>query len=202
MIFKNEHGDLLDQTNIETFEQDQVERFITSDCVVLELGARYGMVSCVINKKLSIPTNQVSVEPDERVWESLENNMIANGCNFHIIRGIISLRKMELTDTDMCEGYAARTILSDESTIMIYSLSEIENTYNLKFNTLVADCEGFLDIFFEENPRLYEQLNLVIFEKDGINCDYVKITNKLLQSGFEHVESINIGRHHVYKKPL
>ena len=33
---------------------------------------------------------------------------------------------------------------------------------NLKFNVLVADCEGFL----EENPELYNELEMIIFEAD------------------------------------
>jgi hypothetical protein len=65
------------------------------------------------------------------------------------------------------------------------------NKYNLTtFNVLVADCEGFLERFFDENPNFYD--NLVIFEADGGNnpdgtpkCDYSKITNTLISKGFE-----------------
>lgn len=52
--------------------------------------------------------------------------------------------------------------------------------YNLKFNVLVADCEGFLQQFFDENPEFYDNLRLVIFEADyPEKCNYGKIVTKL-----------------------
>ena len=50
------------------------KEYIKKDDVVLELGARYGSVFCVINSKLSNKNNQVSIEPDSRVWDALEKN--------------------------------------------------------------------------------------------------------------------------------
>jgi len=52
---------------VEVPEQKLVNIYIQPDDVVLELGARYGTVSCNINKKLNNKLNQVSVEPDSRV---------------------------------------------------------------------------------------------------------------------------------------
>jgi hypothetical protein len=59
----NEHG--VDVTSNEKLEQDLADTYINDDDVVLELGARYGAVSCTINSKLKIKTNQVVVEPDD-----------------------------------------------------------------------------------------------------------------------------------------
>jgi FkbM family methyltransferase len=188
MKFKNEFG-FFDHTRMEIKEQLQANTHIEPDCIVLELGARYGTVSCVINKKLSHPLNQVVVEPDERVWKVLEENMIQNECNFHIVKGFVSNTPMNLIN-DATDPYATTSIKSVSSSIKSYTLNEIETMYNLKFNTLVADCEGFLEQFFDENPHFYEQLNLVMFEKDyPEKCDYDKIKTKLLQYGFECIET-------------
>ena len=67
--------------------------------------------------------------------------------------------------------------------------------YNLKFNVLVADCEGFLETFFDENPELYEELNLIIYERDNdgskggrrIKCNYNKIENNLKNYNFNQI---------------
>jgi precorrin-6B methylase 2 len=46
----NENGE--DCTNVEISEQQLAKEYIQPDDVVFELGARYGSVSCCINKKL------------------------------------------------------------------------------------------------------------------------------------------------------
>ena len=45
-------------------------------------------------------------------------------------------------------GYGSTFIYNENSKIQSYTLDEIKNKYNLKFNVLVADCEGFLEVFF------------------------------------------------------
>jgi FkbM family methyltransferase len=196
MIFKDENNNIVNNSIYEVTEQNQAIRYIDKDCIVLELGARYGTVSCIINKKIGNPQNQVSVEPDVRVQKALEENMINNNCNFHIINGFISKIPLELTELD--SGYGTTSIPVENSNIISYTLNEIENKYNLKFNTLVADCEGFLEQFFDENPQLYSQLSLVMFEKDYANkCDYDKIINNLKINNFNCLED---GFHSVWKK--
>lgn len=199
MKFYDENAKLIDTTRFETVEQSQVEEYITEDCKVLELGARYGTVSCIINKKLSNPLNQVSVEPDKKVWSCLEKNMHSNGCNFHLIKGVVSRVPLRLTEHPVFKGYGNQTVKSEESSLPNYTVEAIEQNYNLKFDTLVADCEGFLGQFFEENPDLYKQLKLVIFEKDSPGtCDYSIILNNLKNHGFTNLVS---GFHEVWKKP-
>ena len=51
MKFYDEHNNVIDNNSIEKPEQDLVNQYILEDDIVLELGARYGSVSCTINKK-------------------------------------------------------------------------------------------------------------------------------------------------------
>lgn len=62
-----QNNNLVDTNKMKKSEQDLAKQYIKKDDVVLELGARYGSVSCIINSKLSNKNNQVSVEPDSRV---------------------------------------------------------------------------------------------------------------------------------------
>ena len=64
---------------LEKQEQELAKQYVLEDDVVLELGARYGSVSCTINSKLNNKKNQVVVEPDDRVWDALERNKKTNG---------------------------------------------------------------------------------------------------------------------------
>ena len=182
-------GKKVDIDYLEKPEQDLAKEYILQNDVVLELGARYGSVSCVINSKLSNKTNQVVVEPDDRVWAALEKNRNNNGCAFHIVKGFISKKKLDLTNLDhWYDGYGATFIENDATNIPSYSLDEIKEKYHLQFNVLVADCEGFLEVFFDENPGLYDDLRMIIFEADYPDkCDYQKIKNTLKEKGFTEI---------------
>ena len=70
--------------------------------------------------------------------------------------------------------------------------------YGLKFTTLVADCEGFLETFFDENPWMYDQLNTVLYEIDyPWKCNYTKIANNLKDHG---LTNLWYGSHLVWKR--
>ena len=197
MKFEDQYGNIIDHLKMERNEQLQAEKYITRGCVVLELGARYGTVSCIINK--IVGSNMVVVEPDVRVQGALEQNMKDNGCDFNIVKGVISRVPLELINLHNWHGgYGSTTVKSDESSIPSTTLEEVESKYNLTFNTLVADCEGFLEQFMDENPKLYNQLSLIIFEKDyPEKCNYAKIIDNLKANGFTCLVS---GFHEVWKK--
>ena len=180
------NGNKIDTTLIEKPEQDLANQYILEKDVVLELGARYGSVSCVINSKLNNKKNQVVVEPDSRVWNALEQNKINNNCEFNIVKGFISNKKLDLTNLDNClDGYGSTFVENTNTKIQSYSLDEIKKKYDLNFNVLVADCEGFLEVFFDENPSFYDNLRLIIFEADYPDkCNYDKIKNKLMEKNF------------------
>lgn len=181
MKFYDENNNLIDNDSIEKPEQYLVNHYILQEDVVIELGARYGTVSCAINKKLNNKYNQVSVEPDIRVWDALELNKIKNNCYFNIVKGFISNKKLGLINLDD-GGYGATFIEDNDSKINSYSLHEIKKQYTInKFTALVADCEGFLEVFFDENPNLYNELRIIIFEADySEKCNYDKIKDKLI----------------------
>ena len=109
-------------------------------------------------------------------------NKIKNNCNFHIIKGFISNKKLDLE----LSGYAATFVENENTEIKSYTLEEIRKQYNIpKFTALVADCEGFLEIFFDENPELYNELRLIIFEADcQEKCNYEKIKHELFKKNF------------------
>ena len=186
MDIKDQFGKSIDIAHMEKHEQDLAQEYIKGNDIVFELGARYGSVSCIINSKLNNKTNQVVVEPDERVWGALERNKTTNNCEFHIVKGFVSNKKLALTNlNNYCGGYGATYIIQDNSLIPSYTMESICNKYNLIFNVLVADCEGFLELFFDENPNFYDTLRLIIFEADyPEKCNYNKIRNTLKEKGF------------------
>ena len=187
IVFYDENSNIINNNIFEADEQRLADKYIKNNYVVLELGARYGTVSHIINKNISVKTNQVSVEPDSRVWSALEKNRQLYNSQYHIVKGFISNKKLSLVNEDC--GYGTTSVVQENSIIPSYTLNDIQNSYNLKFDTLVADCEGFLELFLDENPELYDNLRLIIYEADyPEKCNYEKINNILLDKEFIHVE--------------
>lgn len=115
----------------------------------------------------------------------MEENKIRNKCEFNIVKGFISNKKLDLTNLDCYEGYGATFNENCDTKIPFFSLKDINEKYNLNFNVLVVDCEGFLEVFFDENPEFYTNLRLCIFEADYPDkCNYDKIKNTLIEKGF------------------
>lgn len=96
LVYIDENYNVIDHNSIETVEQKQAWEFIPEDGTVLELGARYGTVSCTINRKLKDKKRQVSVEPDLKILSALYKNKEINCCEFTIYGGIISNVPMTL----------------------------------------------------------------------------------------------------------
>lgn len=195
MIFFDENGQHIDASNVEAEEQFLANKYVLPSDVVLELGARYGTVSCTINKKLNNKLNQVVVEPDSTVWDSLEKNKSINDCHFNIVKGFISQTKLDL----IYKEYGTTFVVNKNSTIDCYTLQEIKDKYNIqKFNVLIADCEGGLGLFLKENPSLYNDIRMIIFEADyPEKCNYNLIKHNLHSFGFTKIKE---GHQNVWMK--
>ena len=77
------------------------------------------------------------------------------------------------------------------------SLSHLQELFKLKFDCLVADCEGFLPQFFEENQWFLDQLRVIIYEKDGhpwsaFQEKYKTLDQTLQAKGFEMADCVPI----------
>ena len=198
-VIFNENGIEVNTKKFEYQEQLLAWKYIEPNDSVLELGARYGSVSCVINSKLINKINHVCVEPDERVWSTLESNKEKNNCSFHILKGCISKIPRSLTNFSVYYGYGTSSYKDSTSTVPYYTLDQVKQLFGIQtFTALVADCEGCLEDFLTENLCLLDSLRILIFEKDyPEHCNYTKITELLGEKGF--VEKIG-GHQNVWVK--
>ena len=85
-------------------------------------------------------------------------------------------------------GYASTvsaTSENDKNVVYSISLKDIMKKTKLKFDCLVADCEGCLCDFFKENEKYLKDYKMIIFESDyPENCDYDEIKKSLKLWGF------------------
>ena len=167
--------------NAEIVEQNLVKTYVKPDDKVLELGARYGSVSIVTNKIINDKSSHYVVEPDSAVWEALLTNMKLNDCNFNIIKGVISKKKLNVCQNN----YSTYTYEDQESPIQCYEIPEIN------FNVLIVDCEGFFETFYNENKSFFKNLKTIIFESDEPErCNYDYLLDEFSNLGFKIVKCI------------
>ncbi len=193
----------IDIMGIERDEQLLARKWVPADAKVLELGARYGTVSCNISARLDDPTRHIAVEPDPRVIDALQSNKATHNASFNIYKGVVSRKPVSL-NTSMRNGYCVHTEEcngSSSSPVATLTMEELEAMYKITFDTLVADCEGALESFFDENLQALSNFRIVMFEKDRPHaCNYDKIETYLKDWGFICEDSANDGFHVVWTR--
>jgi len=198
--YVDENDIIVNHNEIERNEQIIASKYIPSHSTVLELGARYGTVSCVINSILSDPTKHVAVDPDISILKALEKNKSTHGAQFHIFNGVVSRKKLFL----QLESYSTHTTSQDTGiSVSSMSIEELEKMYGLTFDCLVADCEGFMEQFIRENEEFVQRLETVTYEEDQASrCDYAYVTERLISFGFSciHTEMNGSLQYRVWKK--
>lgn len=182
--FVDKIGLIIDHVNLERNEQQDVYIFLPEDSTVLELGARYGTVSCLISKILKDPTKHVAVEPDSEVIPALIKNKHNADAEFNIFNGAISKKPLKFN----VDGYRGDTEESSEGNVSTLTLHELEVKYNLQFDTLVVDCEGCMGQFAKENNL--SQFKMILLEKDNwCKCDYAQIESTLYDADFIQIKN-------------
>jgi len=209
MNFIDEYGRMVDM-KIEEMSRALVAKYVKPHHHVLEFGARYGTVSVFLSKLLSRGEHLVSVEPDPKVQACLNKNKETNGATFHIVHGVCSNKKQFLIHHPCVweqKTYTDPTAVKNRSVSEIanYSVDDLERLYSLKFNVLVADCEGYLIEFFHENKEFIRNLEVIIYEEDctsshpinGHSVDYTEFEKFLIENHFTCAEDLvdHIGLH-------
>lgn len=179
----DENDNYVPYESIEVQEQHDANTFIKPDDKVLELGARYGGVSITINKILKNKKDHVAVEPEAKVWNALEKNRNRHYCEFQICKGAISNKPLKMNEGGY-NGFANFTSDAETNDIPLFKISD----FNIDFNVLVVDCEGALENFYNENKDLFNNLRLILYEKDGIDCNYEYLEDEFTKLGFRVVQ--------------
>jgi len=177
-----------------------VQQYVESNSTgVLELGGRYGTTTCEIAKKLGNSGRNIAVEPDDRVWNVLEQNLASHYCHAHVVQGIVG----NANKRDVVGGSYGTQVLKSQRDIVATPWQEVERKFGVKIDTLLIDCEGCINYFLAENPGLLDQVKVILVEGDvGIygadsdpgcaqrgNCvDYNQVIKRFEDAGFKLVE--------------
>jgi len=197
-VFVDELDNNLDIFSLDVEEGSRylINKYVKSDMKVLELGARYGTVSVCLDYILDNPKEQLlCVDPDNKIKMCLNKNKEKNNCTFNIFNGAISKKDLYICYNGC--GWETKTYVNppehlQNEKIECLSIEEIYKKYNINFDCLLADCEGFLLEFIRENEDFFNNLNCVIYEEDcgenhPINNTYInynEVEEFLISKGF------------------
>ena len=154
------HGDF----NEEIPEQKMVVRYLTGNEKVLEIGGNIGRNTLVIASILKENMcNLVSLESDSDIANQLIENRQLNNYNFNVENSALSARKLIQKGWDTIES---NILLPGYKPVKIITLEELNNKYNIVFDTLVLDCEGAFYYILMDMPEILNTINLIIMEND------------------------------------
>jgi len=147
-------------------EQVLTRKYIAPDATVLELGGCLGVISCLMNRRLSDPRRHVVFEPHPLIIPYLEANRRRNCCEFEVRQQIISR-------APTATFYRRDPSIGGSSTVRVGRLAlevptttveRVEHETGFTFDSLVIDIEGGEHKFFTENVALVERLRVVVAE--------------------------------------
>jgi hypothetical protein len=160
-------GSLQDEWN----EQVMVATYLKPNAKVLELGSNIGRNTVMISSLLEDDKNLVTLECDPVSVYSLWKNRFVNKMSFEIEPSALSYRKLiqkgwvTIPSDVLLEGYKE---------VKTITFEEIEDKYQIKFDTLIADCEGALYYILKDSEAIMQNLHTVILESDFFYAEHKK----------------------------
>ena len=172
LIFK--HGSMKDEFP----EQSLTIKYLNPNAKVLELGANVGRNTMVIASTLNNQKNFVSLETSLDSVEKLTENRDNNNFSFFIEPSALSKRKLIQQGW---ETIPSDTVLDGYFKVNSISYQNLEQKYNITFDTIVADCEGALYYILQDDPEILKNIDTVIMENDYVDISHKNFVDSVLR---------------------
>jgi len=149
-------------------ERALIKKWLPSGLPVLEFGGGLGVVSCLINRKLSEPERHVVVEANPEMITVLERNRQINDCKFQIYFGAICY-DMEHVNLNIDQSFVGSSIRGavGRSSIRVRAtnVSSLLDSTGFDEAGIVCDIEGVeADIIRRELPILGDRIRFFMAE--------------------------------------
>ena len=149
----------------EAEERKYLKEYLPEDATVLELGSCLGIVSCLTNRLLKNKSNHVVMEANPLLIDSIRKNRDHNNCLFDIESGMISHSKEnEFYIHDLIVGGSSKRKTGRKIIVNGMTIQDLEDKYNLKFDTLVMDIEGGELDLLENHPAFFHNFKMIFME--------------------------------------
>lgn len=166
-------------------EQLMAVKYIKPTDTVLEIGGNIGRNSCIIALLLNDDKRLLVLESSEISANQLKHNRNKNNLKFHVEDSALS--KVPLIQSGWTT-LVSKEVLPGYTKVKTITFDEILKKYQLKFNVLVADCEGALYQILKDEPDLLKDIETIIIENDFVDIKHKEYVHSMfLDNGFKVV---------------
>lgn len=165
--------------NDELPEQKMSVKFLTGNEKVLEIGGNIGRNSLIISSILSDSSNLVSLESSHSIYKQFIENRDTNRHKFHIENSALSKRRLIQRDWNTTPS---EELWSGWEWVNTITYDELQNKYNIVFDTLVLDCEGAFFYILQDFPDMLNNINLIIMENDYQDINQKRYIDTVLEN--------------------
>jgi hypothetical protein len=159
--------------NLATEPLQDVWRYVPPGSTVLEMGARYGTVSCAISRRQHNSGLRVSLEPSPSAYEILNRNTRANGCEGLNIHGVVAQRHV-FNSSGNYNNQMIGNVGRDSHEVPRFNISGLATLLSkrmgrpISFDTLVLDCEDCTRTLLHEEASFFadQRLKTIVYEAD------------------------------------
>jgi FkbM family methyltransferase len=144
-------------------EQEMVLKYLSGNEKVLEIGGNIGRNSLVICKILKDNNNLVTLESHTEYASQLRENRDINNMTFFVENSALSKRNLIQKNW---YTMVSDVLLEDYIQVNSITFNELQTKYNIKFDTLVLDCEESFYHILMDMPELLTNINMIIMEND------------------------------------
>jgi len=154
-----------------------VWRYVPPGSTVLEMGARYGTVSCAISRRQHNSGLRVSLEPSPSAYQILYRNTRANGCEGLNIHGVVAQRQV-FNSSGNHNNQMIVNVGRDSHEVLHavprYNVSGLATLLSkrmgrpISFDTLVLDCENCTRTLLHEEASFFadQRLKTIVYDAD------------------------------------
>jgi FkbM family methyltransferase len=151
----------------EPAERLAAQKFLDPSLAVIELGGAIGILSCIVNRRLSSPERHVTIEANPELLGLLADNKLRNGSKFHIVHSAIAYGAPELTFYINANFTASSLTRSEGRAVLVpaTTLGRIADEYCFNRFTLFCDIEGGeRDLIQQEADVLRTRVSMLFIE--------------------------------------
>jgi len=188
---------LLDPSTYQPGLFKAIDKYLPRDKPVVEIGVGLGVVMADISKKLNVPKQHVVLTPNPYMLPLLEKTIQANSLPIRLEHATIAYDSGDYVEViyPVSMKIQANKVLNEESETRVMvpvttvcDVISMANFTNQEDVTLVVETPDLIRIIFEKEPRIYNNVSLIIATTTAsTNLELSQLLNKALTTGYSPI---------------
>lgn len=172
-------------------EQVLAVSYVKEDAKVLEIGGNMGRNSLILSSILKSTDQLVVMETNLEAVPKLMDNLRQNQFQTRVEASALSTVPMITDGWATIPTSIATEVHKDWKPVATITFEELQEKYDIQFDTLVADCEGALYYILKDTPEVLDNIQTIIMENDYTDIDTKNMLDTILRfKGFTRIHHV------------